>query len=265
MKKFSLILAGVLFSGSFAYADFFSISAGAGVEQQKIGGYVQSGDSKNYFGVKKINPVLTPTTGYFGLKDKSHPYFWIKLIHPIPILPNIKFQYTKYDSTGHSNYIAANIKVFGDVSVDTVLTNADTSMKINSYDITLFYEFKPVFADFEIGAGADYWKGKFSIYDNTTDKNVVNSTWSVALPYIYGRMETMSVGGFSVIGSAKWAKSGNNHHYDFLAALKYTIDIPGPVNPFIKVGYKFKEAQADKDGITKLNYRGAFLEGGLKF
>ncbi|WP_457564630.1 TIGR04219 family outer membrane beta-barrel protein [Caminibacter sp.] len=262
MKKISLILAGVLFSGSLAYADIFSLSAGGGVEQQKIGGYVKSGDSKNYFGVKKPVP---PNTGYFGLKDKSHPYFWVKIIHPIPLIPNIKFQYTKYDTTGHSNYIAANIKVFGDVSVNTVLTNADTALKINSYDLTLFYEFKPAVADIEIGAGADYWKGKFSIYDNTTDKYVVNSSWSVAIPYVYGSVETMKIFGFSVLGNAKFAKLGNNHHYEFLAALKYTIDIPGPVNPFIKAGYKFKEVQADKDGITKLNYRGAFIEGGFKF
>jgi outer membrane protein len=262
MKKISVILAGLLVGATFASADMFSISAGGGVEKQNIGGYVQSGNSKNYFGIKTPQP---PNIGYFGLKDKSHPYFWVKLIHPIPLIPNIKFQYTKYDTTGHSNYIAANIKVFGDVNINTVLTDADTAMSINSYDLTLFYEFKPVVADIEIGAGADYWKGKFSIYDNITDKYVVNSNWSVVLPYIYGRVETAQLFGFSLIGSAKWAKAGNNHHYDFLGAVKYTIDIPGPVNPFIKVGYRFKEAQADKDGITKLSYKGAFLEGGFKF
>jgi len=265
MKNLSLILSGLLVSGTLAYADIFSLSVGAGYEQQNIGGYVKSGNSKNYFGKKKVNPSNDPDTGYFGLKDKTHPFFWIKVVHPIPILPNIKFQYTKYDSTGHSNYIAANIKVFGDVSINRVLTDADTAMKINSYDVSLFYEFKPAIADIEIGAGADYWKGKFSIYDNTTDKYVVDSDWAVVLPYIYGRLESASIFGFSFIGNAKIAKVGNNHHYDFLGAVKYTVDITGPVNPFVKLGYRFKEAQADKDGITKLNYKGAFLEIGAKF
>ena len=49
-------------------------------------------------------------------------------------------------------------------------------------------------------------------------------------------------------------------------ALKYTIDILGPVNPFIKAGYRYKEAYGvDGDNETLLKYKGAFLEIGAKF
>jgi len=42
-----------------------------------------------------------------------------------------------------------NVEIFGDVKIPTALTNVTTKQEINSYDITLFYEFKPAIADIE--------------------------------------------------------------------------------------------------------------------
>ncbi|AZV45845.1 hypothetical protein C3L23_00705 [Nautilia sp. PV-1] len=267
MKKLSiaLILAGAV---SIASADLLSISAGAGYEQQDISGYVKLNGVTNYFNNKSAETDGNVNTGNFGLQDEKNPYFWIKMIHPIPIVPNVKFQYTKYDSTGHSDYIAGNVEIFGDVTIPTAVTNASTSQTIDSYDLTLFYEFKPVVADIEAGLGVDYWKGHTKIYGTAggVTKNWVDDDWSVALPYLYGHIETMKVFGFSGIATVKWAKAGDNHHYDYIGAVKYTFDAPGPVNPFVKIGYRYKEAYGvDGDNETLLKYKGAFLEIGAKF
>ena len=265
MKKISLILAGLICGVSLASADFLSLSVGAGIEEQKIDGYVKVNNTVNYFGT---HIPYGGNVGYLGLKDKSNPFVWIKLIHPIPILPNVKLEYTKYHSTGHSNYISGNVEIFGDVKIPVSITNADTKMDINSYDITAFYEFNPIFADIEIGAGADIWDGKTTIKGNGAGiyKTWVDQSFTVILPYLYGHIETMKVFGFSILANVKWAKAGDNHHYDYLGALKYTIDIPGPINPFIKVGYRYKEAYGvDGDNTTKLQYKGAFAEIGAKF
>ncbi len=266
MKKISFILASLVCGVSFASADLLSISAGVGIEHQKISGYVKNGNTINYFHKKSAETDGNPNTGNLGLADKNNPFVWLKIIHPIPIVPNIKFQYTKYHSTGHSNYIAGNVKIFDDVRIPTALTDAYTKLDINSYDITAFYEFNPVFADIEIGAGADIWQGNTKIYDNTTHTEIINQNFTVVLPYLYGRIETMQIFGFSILGSAKWAKAGDDHHYDYLGAIKYTIDVPGPINPFIKVGYRYKEAYGvDGDNTTKLQYKGVFAEIGAKF
>jgi len=268
MKKISLALCIAGFF-TFASADFLSVSAGVGGWSEDIDGYVKLGNTKNYFDKKSAQTDGNPNTGDFGLKTKTRPYFWIKLIHPLPVIPNVKFQYTRYDSTGHSNYIAGNVKVF-DIRINTALTDATTTQTIDSYDVTLFYEFKPVFADIEVGAGADYWKGHTKIYgtDTTThiSKTWVDNSWTTVLPYVYGHIETMSLFGFSILGNVKWAKAGDNHHYDYVGAIKYTFDAPGPVNPFIKVGYRYKDAQGkDGDNITNIKYKGAFAEIGAKF
>jgi outer membrane protein len=270
MKKISLAALMVLGAVSFANADFLSISAGAGYEQQNIDGYAKIGDTINYFGKKDVNPAQNPNVGYLGLKDKNNLYVWAKLIHPIPLIPNVKLQYTKYDTDGYSKYVAGNVKIFGDFTIPTALTNAHTTQTINSYDLTFFYEFKPLVADIEVGFGFDYWDGHTKIYG--TEKNTgvkvtaVDNDWSVILPYLYGHVESMQFFGFSALVDLKWAKAGDNHHYDYSGAVKYTIDIPGPINPFVKLGYRYKEAYGvDGDNETKLKYKGAFLEIGAKF
>jgi hypothetical protein len=76
----------------------------------------------------------------------------------------------------------------------------------------------------------------------------------------------MRIEGFSILADVKWARAGDNHHYDYLGAVKYTFDVPGPVNPFIKAGYRYKEAYGvDGDNVTELKYKGLFLEIGAKF
>ncbi|WP_456480737.1 TIGR04219 family outer membrane beta-barrel protein [Nautilia sp.] len=277
MKKLlsiALITAGL---AGVASADLLSLSAGAGYEQQDISGYVKLNNTVNYFNNASAETDGNNNTGNFGLSDEKNPYVWVKFIHPVPIIPNIKLQYTKYDSSGKSNYVSGNVKIFGDVSIPTALTNVVTSQTINSYDLTFFYEFKPVVADIEAGFGLDYWQGNTKISgDNavlvgstvtsTGTKTNIDEDWSVILPYLYAHVETMKIFGVSFIGDVKWAKAGDNHHYDYQGAVKYTIDIPGPVNPFIKAGYRYKEAYGvDGNNETLLKYKGAFIEIGAKF
>jgi len=276
MKKLSiaLIMAGLV---SFASADFLSVSAGAGYEQQDIDGYVKLGDTVNYFQNKAAQSDGNCQSGDFALKDEKNPYVWVKFIHPIPLIPNVKVQFTKYDTTGHSDYVAGNVEIFGDVKIPAALTNVTTSQTINSYDLTFFYELKPIVADIEAGFGLDIWQGTTKIVgDNAVctggsvrtlgSKTTVDQDWTVVLPYLYGHVETMSIFGFSVLGDVKWAKLGDNHHYDYQGALKYTIDVPGPVNAFVKAGYRYKEAYGvDGDNETLLKYKGLFLELGAKF
>jgi len=249
-------------------ADLLSVSAGAGFFNQKIDGYVKIGNTINYFNNASAQTDGNYQTGDFGLKNKSNPYFWAKLISPIPLIPNVKFQYTKYDTTGHSNYIAGGVKVFGDVEIPTALTDADTELNINSYDFTFFYEFKPMVADIEAGMGVDYWQGNLTIsgVGGGVRKTWVNNDWQIILPYLYAHAESMQIHNVSLLANVKWAKFEDNHHYDYSAAVKYTFDIVGPINPFVKAGYRYKDVYGvDGDDKTSLKYKGLFLEIGAKF
>jgi len=264
MKK---IIIGLVAAASIASADFIGASFGAGLWQQNISGYAKNGSTINYFNKESAQHDGNTNTGDLGLNNEKNPYVWVKIIHPVPLFPNVKLQYTKYDSSGHSDYIAGSVKI-GDVTINGAITNASTSQTINSYDLTFFYEFKPVVADIEAGFGVDYWQGHTTIYgtSNGVTKNWVDNDWTIPLPYLYGHIETMQMFGVSVIGNIKWASMGDSHHYDYMGAVKYTMDILGPVNPFIKVGYRYKNLKGtDGDTTTELKYQGLFAEVGAKW
>ena len=269
MKKISLalVLSGAL---SVLTADILSFSAGAGYWQEGVSGYIKIGDVTNYFQNKQAESDGNDNTGNFGLKDKKNPYVWLKFIHPVPLIPNIKLQYTKYDSTGYSNYISGGeIKIFEDISIPAFLTNATTTQTINSYDLTLFYEFNPTIADIEVGLGVDLWQGKTKIYGTGAGetKTWVDESWTVPLPYLYGGIETIEFSGFSFNANVKLAKISDAHHYDYQFSLSYTADnMFDSINPFLKLGYRNKEVYAkDGDNEMLLKYKGAFLEIGAKF
>jgi len=264
MKK--LMLSAILAMGlaSTAIAEPLVLSGGIGIWQQNISGYVKNGNTINYFNNASAENDGNSNTGNFGLEDKKNPYVWLKIHTLIPFIPNVKFQYTRYNTSGHSDYIAGNVELFDDVDINTAIVNANTKQTINSYDITLYYTFSPAFATFNLGAGADIWKGNTKIngYEKITNNSVnIDEDWSVVLPYVYGEIQTMKIFNTSLYGNVKWAKVGDNHHYDYDGGIKYTIDIPGPVNPEIKAGYRYKEAYGvDGDNETEIKYKGFYIE-----
>jgi len=262
MKKFIFFAACV----SFSFASLFNVSGGYGYEQQVIDGYVKGDKGKNYFKEKKVDFLNDPYTGYFGLKNKTNPYFWIEITNNIKYLPNIKFKYTKYETSGHTDYIASNVTVFGKVSVNTILTDAEVYMAIDSYDLSMFYNFNTKYGKVGAGVGADYWKGKFKIYDNKTKKYRINYEGSLILPYLYGEFEKEIVKNLLFLANAKIVAMGDKHHYDVLGAFRYNINFKY-LSPFVKLGYKYKEAyyKDENDNTTKLSYEGIFFEIGAKF
>jgi len=269
MKKISLALVVLSGALNIAVADMLSFSGGVGYWQENIGGYVKNKNVINYFQNKQVETDGNLSTGNFGLRDKKNPYLWVKLVHSIPLIPNIKLQYTKYNSTGYSSYFSAGEISFGDDRITVSLDKATTIQKINSYDLALFYEFNPAIVDVEVGLGIDLWKGKTTIYGSGVGESSTEASgsWSVPLPYLYGGIETTKFSGFSFNANVKLSKVSKAHHYDYQFGLSYTIDnMFSSINPFIKLGYRYKEVYVkDENTEVVLKYQGTFLEIGGKF
>jgi len=259
MKKLALSL---LIAGSFASADFLSVSGGVGVWQENIGGYVKTGDTINYMNNKSAETDGNNKTGNLGLDDSTQPYIWAKFIHPIPLIPNVKVQYTKYSSSG-DGIASGNLKIFGENLVlnDKVHTNLD----IDSYDATLFYEFKPAIVDLEAGIGINALNTKVKVKSYITQQTSSTNVW-VPIPYLYARAETMNIFGFSVEASAKYLNiSSKGHYYDYTGAVKYHLPLP-ILDITASLGYRYQDILGiDGDNETKLKYKGAFAELGVKF
>jgi len=258
MKKLALSL---LIAGSFASADFLSVSGGVGIWQENISGYLKTGDTINYMNNKSAETDGNNKTGNLGLDDSTQPYIWAKFIHPIPLIPNVKVQYTKYSSSG-DGIASGNLKIFGENLVlnDKVHTNLD----IDSYDATLFYEFKPAIVDLEAGIGINALNTKVKVKSYITQQTSSTNVW-VPIPYLYASVETMKVANFSLSATAKYLHVSFAHYYDYTGAIKYHLPIP-MLDITASIGYRYQDI-VGKDGgdETKIQFQGAFAEIGAKF
>jgi len=260
MKK---LLLGLAVVGSLANADFIGASVGAGLWQENIDGYVKSGDDTNYMNKKSAETDGNKHTGNLGLSDEVKPYVWAQIIHPIPLIPNVKAEYRQYDTSG-TGIVVGSLNFFGsDINVAGV---ADTSITIDSYDATFFYEFKSLLtAEFEIEAGFG-----INVLDGTTEvvidkTNKTTTTWTAPIPYLYGRLATPTIGGFSVEAQAKYIDVGTAYYHDYQGAVKYHLPIP-VIDVTLSAGFKTQEIYGeDGDNSTLIKFKGGYAEVGARW
>jgi len=256
MKK----LLAITLIGSFAMADFLSISGGAGMWNENISGYTKSGSDINYFNKDDGNP----DTGNLKLQDKVRPYVWVKLIHPIPLVPNLKVQYTRYSTSGRDGTVVGSVDVFGETI--TGAGTADTDMSINSYDATFFYELKSALTlgfEIEAGVGVNVLDGTTDLTINKTD--TTHTTWTIGIPYLYGRVETPTFFGFSAEAQAKYLDIDTAYYHDYQTKVKYHLPLP-IIDLTMSAGYRTQTIYGeDGDKSTKLKYNGIFAEVGARW
>jgi outer membrane protein len=252
MKKLAL---GLITAISFASADFISASVGAGMWQENIDGYVKTGDDKNYFNKEDNNPK----TGNLKLSDEVKPYVWAKIIHPIPLIPNVRAEYRQYHTTGKNGIAVGSVEIFGEK-----LTGAgtiDTDITIDSYDVTAFYELK-LFFEVEAGIGVNVLDGTTEVVING-EKSIGN--WTVPIPYLYGRVETPTLLGFSIEAQGKYVDVTDAFYHDYQGAIKYHLPIP-IIDFTLSAGYKTQEIYGkDGDNETDMKFEGAYLELGARW
>jgi outer membrane protein len=254
MKKLAV---GLITAISLASADFIGATVGAGMWQENIDGYIKTDDDLNYFNKEDNNPK----TGNLKLSDEVKPYVWAKIIHPVPLIPNVRAEYRQYHTTGKNGNAVGSVKVFG-ATVFKGRAQIDTDITIDSYDVTAFYELK-LFFEVEAGIGVTLLDGTTETLVNKTDKNTAN--WTVPIPYLYGRVETPTLLGFSVEAQGKYVDVTDAYYHDYQGAIKYHLPIP-VIDFTLSAGYKTQEIYGkDGDNETKMKFEGAYAELGARW
>ena len=254
--------------GNLAFGALFQFDMGVGLWNQQIDGDISVNGVQNYFNDSTKEGDGNTKTGNFGLQRETNVYLYFKLVHPIPIVPNLKLQYTRYDTTGNSGYLAGGSKVFGVVEIPVGLTDVKSDLQIDSYDLTLFYQLNPLVLSLEVGAGVDFWSGKVRIdgKDNNGQRRVIDRKFYIPLPYLYGGIETMKFFGFSAVGTAKYAKWGDSYHWDLDGGIKYTFNLPGFGTGAVKGGYRIKDIKWVKgNDSSHIKFSGPYAEISLSF
>ena len=252
MKKIltSLVTAAVMATA--VNADFVRIEAGAGAWMNTPSGSLSYSETKTVLGFSST------TTGEYKSKEESKTsgYAWMLVKHPIPILPNIRLEYTGISDNG---------LVEGKFSGFTIPTGEaiTASLDMKQFDIVPYYnildntawitldvglDLKILLTDYEVSAGSVF-KGH-------------SETTTLALPLAYVRTRVqipLTDIGFET--DVKYVTYKKSSYYDIRAKVDYTLGFIPVVQPALEIGYRIQKFDlSSDDDKTKMNleFSGAY-------
>ncbi len=168
----SVLFCAVCAASSMSSADtIFGVYGGIGIWQ---------GDIDGSMGLDDI-PI---TTDELGIDDEQNQFFYVALEHPVPVLPNVRIQYTELDYEGFA--IVDREFTWDDI---TFPANAPTTteLDLSQTDITLYYEILDNWVSFDIGLTAKMvdGSGKVDSRPEGLDPIIEETDFSGSIPLAY--------------------------------------------------------------------------------
>ena len=258
MKKAitTLVTLGALATS--ANADLTRIEMGGGMWSQD-----PSGSIKN-----KVN--FSNSAGeYIDNSDKKSTdlnYVWAYIKHPLPILPNLRAEYSSVENVGtvSSTGAMALLQTLKDIH------NGDkTYLEATQYDIIPYYNLldNTFWVSLDLGLDIKVMDIQYSV----NNKEQLNTTAPIPLLYLRARGEVPFVPSLGVEGIVKWiSDGGDNTVYDVLIKADYTFKVFPIVEPGIEVGYRImnltsKVDDGDTTSNIDLTFQGVYFGGMLRF
>ena len=241
-------------------ADFLKIEMGAGAYSSTPSGkvsYSASGVIANDISIEK---------------ESKNPYVWAYIKHPLPILPNIRLEYSSLQTQGVANGVFENFIAF----------DSNTELNLNEYDIIPYYNIldNTGWITFDLGIDikvidVDYKADKvgFTSLPGETTITAFSSSYNdssmLVIPLIYTRvrLEIPSTD-LALEADAKFVKYSSTTVYDARVKLDYTLSILPVLEPAIEVGYrvqKYNIDEAELDGKANLEFSGIYIGAIVRF
>jgi len=244
----SKILSGMLLAGLLgvsAQADLLRVEVGAGVWQQDLDGTVE---------YKNRIPFNADQLGY---DEENQPYVWLNIKHPVPILPNLRLEYTDVEFSGITN---------SDIQYDNVQFNqgALSTTSMEQFDAVLYYNIldNTAWTTIDLGIDVKYMDFKFDAlgegqiigFPLTTTTQTVSEDESLVLPLAYGRVRVdlpfVDVG---LEGDVKYVKYKDSSVTDYRIKLDYTLVDVLPVDVGLEAGYRFENVTIEEDDFSSFD------------
>ncbi|GAA3544787.1 TIGR04219 family outer membrane beta-barrel protein [Zobellella aerophila] len=217
-------LFGTLLLGS-AQADTLGIQAGAGVWDNEF-----DGDFSNRGG--------NISASQFNFGDETEGFVYLAFEHPVPVLPNLKLQYGRNDSSGTGN---VNVDFAG----QTFTGNVDATIDLKQLDVIMYYELLDNWVNLDAGINVKVIDGNITL--NQEDTNTRGSAdFSAAMPMLYGAARfDLPFSGASVGAEGSFLAFDGHRIADYKVNAGYQfIDTPA-FGLGVEVGYRQLELRLD--------------------
>lgn len=213
-----------------AVADVWRIEGGTGLWDGSSDGNIVHNGNLELLGPIGTDVVLIDNLGDHEDKTAGYLYFTIK--HPIPFVPNVRFEYVGVKSAGEIVY-TEEIPIIGPVSL-----TVGSQLFITQYDTILFYNIldNTFWMTLDLGVDIKYAQTQYYVSD------LVDETSDSIIPmaYIRGRVEAP----FAPIGlesDIKYITDGESTVYDIRVKVDYSFEMNAALEPGIELGYRVQK------------------------
>jgi outer membrane protein len=174
----ALGLAVLLAASTAAQAELIGIEVGIAAWRASPSGWVES-EKGSAFGKVDLESDL-------HLDDQTAGFTWVRLVHPIPLLPNLKVSYTplKFEGSGQTS---RNFS-FGGTTIG-VNEQVDSELQLNQWDATLFYNLLDNVVELDLGLNIKVLDGSVRATGQTSGTTNVDFTVPVPMLYLRGGVD----------------------------------------------------------------------------
>lgn len=192
------------------------------------------------------------------LDDPTSSSLVLTLEHPVPFLPNFKYQTVDLDSDGR-NTLDRTITFEGETY--TVGEEVSSTFNMTHDDIVLYYEILDNWVNLDIGLNVKSFDGEISVASSTTESSVdIDET--VPLLYLSARFD-LPVTGLYIGGEISSLSFDDTSLNDITVTIGYKtnsgLGLEGGLRTFSL------ELDDVEDIDSDLEYDGAFLHGYYRF
>ena len=246
MKKILSTLAFGAVMATGANADVIRVEAGAGVWAQSPSGTITYDDGS--------------VTGTYTSKEDEYSgvYAWMLIKHPLPVIPNLRLEYTDIKDEG---------MVDGSFE-DFTSTNSPARIKLKEYDILPYYNIldNTFWATLDLGLNVRIIDSTIEV-DTTSTGNSYKDSSTVVIPMLYARVRTeIPMTNFGLETDVKYISYDGSTVYDVRAKVDYTFDITPLIQPALEVGYRVQKFNTiSDDDKTKMDMDFSGMYAGLMF
>lgn len=244
MRKLVMVAGGVLMmTGSYATADVLGVGANVSYWDSDLSG--QAG--KNNDAVDIENDL--------NLSSADNANFEAYFEHPVPILPNVRLNYTRIEQSGDGE-----LSTEYDVLANGVEVRSD--LELTQFDATLYYELLDNWVNLDAGLTVRSLDGELTVRDKAVGGQVSRTEISGAIPMAYAAARfDLPFTGASVGVQGNLISYDGDSISDFNAYGQYELSLLQ-----LRAGYRQMNIDyEDSNDRLDVKLGGPFVSAGLTF
>lgn len=173
--------------------------------------------------------------------------------HPVPVLPNIRLNYTRIEQSGR-----------GELSTqfDLLSGEVDSTLDMSQFDVTLYYELLDNWANLDLGLTARNLDGELIVRETTTSGELSRTEVDGVIPmaYLAARFD-LPLTGVSLGGEANLVRFDGDSVHDYNAYGQYQLS-----RLQLRAGYRqIRIDYEDSNDRLDIKIGGPFVSAGLTF